>query len=192
MAQKIRIGIILGSTRESRFGEKPARWIFGLASRNGEVDAELLDLRDYPLPFYDEPLTPSKLKSYKSPVADRWAKKIDGMDAYIIVTPEYNHGYPAVLKNALDYAYFQWNRKPVGFVSWGGAGGTRSVEQLRQVSVELQMAPIRNAVHIQSFWTLLDPSGNLKPGAIEAYDDAAGNMLEQLLWWAKALKAARG
>lgn len=189
MDEKIKIKVVLGSTREKRFGEKPAKWIHEEIQKLDGVEAELLDLRDYPMPFFNDSITPGAAKGkYSNVTAEEFAKKIAEGDAFIIVTPEYNHGYPAVLKNALDYIYYEWNKKPIGFVSYGGVGGARSVEQLRQVAVELQMAPIRSAVHISAFWTLVDEKGNLKTDTLE---EKAKNMLSQLLWWARALKAAR-
>lgn len=187
---KVKVGIILGSTRQGRFGDKPAKWIFEEAKKRKEWDAELLDLRDFPLPFFDESSSPSMGGiHYQNPVAKKWVETIQEKDAFIICSPEYNHGYPAVLKNALDYAYAEWNKKPVGFVSWGGVGGARVVEQLRLVAIELQMAPMRNAVHIQRFWELLDKAGSLKT---ETFQKSGDDLLAQLLWWAKALKQARG
>ena len=188
----LKIQTILGSTRQNRFGDKPAQWIYGEAKKREGIEAELLDLRDYPLPFFNEPASPAMSKGeYSNEVAKRWVKKVGEADGYIIVTPEYNHGYPAVLKNALDYAYAEWNNKPVGFVSYGGVAGARSVEQLRQVVIELQMAPIRNSVHVPAFWTMFDEGGALKAGAFDAFKKSADAMIEQLLWWARALKAAR-
>ena len=187
--KKLKVGVILGSTREGRFGEQPARWIVGETKKRAEFDAELLDLRDYPLPFFDEPSSPFMSgTNYKNPAIKKWAEKIKEKDAFILCSPEYNHGYSAVLKNALDYVYAEWNNKPVGFVSWGGVGGARAVEQLRLVAIELQMAPIRNAVQIQNFWGLLDKKGKLKTDTLQ---ESVGDMLAQLAWWAKALKAGR-
>ena len=111
--------------------------------------AELLDLRDYPMPFFDEPMGPAMLKeNYSHESVKKWAAKIKESDAFIVVTPEYNHGYPAVLKNAIDSIFPEWNNKPVGFLSYGNAGGARSIEQLRQVAIELRMVPIRSALHL--------------------------------------------
>lgn len=192
MTGSIKIKIIVGSTRQNRFSEHPARWISEEAKKVVGAEVELLDLRDYSLPLFNEPASPAMIKGdYANEIVRQWARKIAEADAYIIVTPEYNHGYSAVLKNALDSVYKEWNNKPVGFVSWGGMAGARSVEQLRQVAVELQMAPIRNAVHISSFWALLDENGRLKPGALDSLKDSAENFLNQLMWWAKALKKAR-
>jgi NAD(P)H-dependent FMN reductase len=189
---KLKVHVILGSTRKGRFSDKPGKWILEEAKKKEGVEAELVDLRDYPLPFFDEPMGPAGLQGkYSSDIAAQWAKKVAEADAYIIAAPEYNHGYTSVLKNALDYAYNEWNNKPVGFVSWGGVAGARAVEQLREVAIELQMAPIRNAVHIPSFWTLLDEKGDLKDGALDPFKDTAGKFLDQLIWWAKALKNAR-
>jgi NAD(P)H-dependent FMN reductase len=185
----MKIQIIIGSTREGRRGEIVAKWVYGQLKKLSNIEAELLDLRDYPLPYYDEPLSPTVLKEYRHPEGQRWADKIAEGDAYIIVTPEYNHGYPAVLKNALDYTYYSWNNKPVAFVSYGAsASGARAVEQLRQVAVELQMAPIRNGVYLPLMQKPFDEQGNLQ---IPLYNERLQKLFEQLLWWANALKRAR-
>lgn len=188
----LKIQVIIGSTRQGRFGEQPAHWIFELLKKK-EVEAELIDLRDWSLPFFDEPVSPSMMhvmkKDYTSELAKKWAQKVGEADGYLIVTPEYNHGYPAVLKNALDYVYSEWNNKPVGFLSYGGiSGGTRSVQQLKQVAIELQMVPIRNGVHIPMYWTQLDDKGKLN---MDMYKEGAENLLNQLISWAKSLKPIR-
>lgn len=189
---RINAKIILASTRENRFGDKPAAWIDALARRRTDVEVELIDLRDWPLPFYDEALPPIALGGrYTQPLAKKWADKIREGDAFVIVTPEYNHGYPAVLKNALDWIYFEWTNKPVAFISWGSVDGARCVEQLRLVAVELQMAPIRNALHVPDFMALTNAGGDPKAGAFDALEKPARILLDQLVWWAKALKAAR-
>lgn len=186
----IKIKVIIGSTRQGRFGDKPAKWIFGQATNKGEIETELLDLRDYPMPFFDEPISPSMAKDpYKNEVVQKWTEKIEEADGFIIVTPEYNHGYSAVLKNALDYVYRGWNSKPVGFVSYGGsAGGTRAVQQLRQVAIELQMVPIRNGIHLHMYWSMLDEKGELKT---ESLAESAEGFLNQLILWTKNLKKIR-
>ncbi|MEK7133524.1 MAG: NAD(P)H-dependent oxidoreductase [Patescibacteria group bacterium] len=189
----IRLKIILGSTRPKRFSEKAGAWITGLAKSRPEFAVEVLDLRDYLLPYYEESMSPSQLKvgEYKNETVNAWGRKIEEGDAFLIVAPEYNHGYSAVLKNALDYVYAPWNNKPVAFVSYGSVGGGRSVEQLRGVAVELQMAPIRQAVHIQAPWMLVDEKNELKTGVLDPYVESAGGMLKQLLWWGKTLKVGR-
>ncbi len=190
MAPLPHISIIVGSTRPNRFSEKPAQWIFELAQKRSDMTTELLDLRDYPLPFYDEPTSPSMIKGeYPNAMAQTWARKIATSDGFIIVTPEYNHGYPAVLKNALDYVYREWNNKTVGFISYGGVGGARAIEQLRQVAVELQMAPIRTSIHIP--WSTYMETTKQGIRALDEFYEKAEQLLTQLLWWAAALKAAR-
>lgn len=190
---KINLKIIIGSTRQNRFSEHPADWLYKEAKKLADFEVELLDLRDYPLPFFNEPVSPTMAPQgdYKNEAVARWAKKIAEADAYIVVTPEYNHGYPAVLKNAFDHIYYEWNNKPIGFLSYGTANGARSVEQLRLVAIELQMAPIRNAVYIPNFWSLLEADGQLKSGAFTPLEPNAEKLFNQLSWWAKALKTAR-
>ena len=186
---RLNIKVIVGSTRQNRFSEKAAQWIFTEAQKRASIDVELLDLRDYPMPFFEEAIPPGMQgpKGYSQPVVARWREKVKEGDGFIICTPEYNHGYPAVLKNALDYVYFDWARKAVAFVSWGGTGGTRGVEQLRLVTIELDMAPTRFAVHIPNPWFVKEP-GEL---ATEANVRSADALLEHLIWWAQALKNAR-
>lgn len=188
----LKLKIILGSTRPNRFSEHAGRWILEEAKKVAGIEAEILDLRDYAMPFFNEAVTPSaKKQDYTDEVVRRWTAQVREADGFIIVAPEYNHGYTAVLKNALDYAFAEWHNKPVGFVAYGSAGGARSVEQLRLVAVELQMAPIRNAVHIIAPWLLRDETGALKPGALNSYQGAAGALLKQLSWWAETLRTGR-
>ena len=184
----LNIKVILGSTRANRFSEMPTRWIFDLAKQRADLSVELLDLREYPLPFFEEALPPGFAKDeYSNPAILKWREKVREADAFIICTPEYNHGYPAVLKNALDTVYHAWARKAVAFVSWGGAGGTRGVEQLRLVTIELDMVPTRWAVHIPNPWFIKDISGiDTEPNR-----QSAAALLDHLTWWAGALKAAR-
>lgn len=189
----IKIQVIMGSTRQGRFVEQPAKWILKLLKEKKGVESELIDLRDWPLPFFDEPVSPGTMTmlkaDYVSKLGKKWAKKIGEADGYLMVVPEYNHGYTAVLKNAIDYVYNEWNNKPVAFMSYGGiAGGTRSVQQLRQVMIELQMVSIRNGVHIPMYWTQLDDKGVLK---MDSHKQGAENMLDQLITWTKNLKKIR-
>lgn len=149
MEKTIKIQVIIGSTREKRFGERPAQYVFDELKKETGVEVELIDLRDWPLPFFDEPASPYMAKGvWVNPLGKKWAEKVAEADAYIIVTPEYNHGYPAVLKNALDWVFYEWKHKPVGFVSYGVVSGVRAVEQLRQVVNELEMHPIRTSLLI--------------------------------------------
>jgi NAD(P)H-dependent FMN reductase len=187
---KPKIGVIVGSTRPGRFADHPAKWIKELAEKRGDIEIEMLDLRDWPLPFFEEEMSPAYAPS-KNEVAQRWQRKIDSLDGFIVTAAEYNRGPTAVLKNALDYGYREWNRKPIAFVGYGGVGGARAVEQLRLHAVELQMAPVRAAVHIQIPVYL----GVVKEGKslndFEPVVQSAKDMLDQLVWWTNALKVAR-
>ena len=187
---KPRIGIIIGSTRPGRFADHPAKWIHELAGKREEFDVELLDLRDWPMPFFDEATSPAWGPS-KNEVAQRWQKKIDSLAGFIVIAAEYNRGPTAVLKNALDYGYKEWNRKPIAFVGYGGVGGARSVEQLRLHAIELQMAPIRAAVHIQFPVYLAVLKGEKGLDDFPEVVDGAKTMLDQFVWWLNALKHAR-
>jgi NAD(P)H-dependent FMN reductase len=186
---KPKIGVIVGSVREGRFADHPAHWIMNLARGHGALEVELIDLRDYALPIFSEALAPAWGPSVE-PAALRWQKKVAEMDGYIFVTAEYNRGPSASLKNALDYAYNEWNNKPVAFVAYGAVGGARAVEQLRLSAIELQMAPIRTGVHITwPVYTEVTNGKNLSD--FEFLNDDAGELLDQLVWWANALLEAR-
>ena len=187
------VSVIVGSTRQGRFSEKPARWILGqLRSRSG-IEAQLLDLRDFPMPFFDQPLPPSMASHapYEHEIVKKWTAAIAHSDAFIVVTPEYNYGTSAVLKNALDWVYPQWQRKAVAFVGYGAAMGARAIQQLRETAIELQMAPIRHSVHIPvaTLWAHFK-GGDVDAGLVEL-EPAAKTMIDDLLWWTQALKTAR-
>ncbi len=189
----LNIKVIAGSTREGRFSDKAAAWIAAEIKRQKGVVVEVLDLRDYDMPFFNEPMSPSfKQGPYKNEAVARFTKKIEEGDAFVMVTPEYNHGTSGVLKNALDWVYPEWNNKPVAFVSYGGVGGARAVEQLRLVAIELQMAPIRNAVHIpgEQYFQVLFGKMDAKE-LFASVSKQAEAMITQLLWWTRVLKNAR-
>jgi NAD(P)H-dependent FMN reductase len=187
---KPRIGIVISTTRQGRFGDKAAAWIRDIAANRSDMAFEVVDLRDYPLPFFDEPMSPAWVTP-KNEVALRWAKKIAQLDGFIFVAAEYNHGVPAVLKNALDYAYKEFNRKPAAYVGYGGVGAARSIEHLRLINIELQMAPTRSSVHIGG----ADFIGMFLEGKTFAdmphLEPKAREMLDELAWWVQALKVAR-
>jgi NAD(P)H-dependent FMN reductase len=188
---KLKVAIIIGTTRAARFGHKSAQWIFDIAAKRGDIDVELVDLRDFPLPFFDE-VASNAWAPTQNEVGVRWQKKVAEFDGYIFVTAEYNHGFPAVLKNALDYAYPEWNRKAAAYVGYGAVGGARAIEQLRLISIELQLAPTRTGVHIQGadFMAVLRQG---KPiSELEYLKPNADAMLDELVWWSSALKVARG
>ncbi len=187
---KPKIGVVIGSTRQNRFGDKAANWIADIAKARGDLEVEILDLRDFPLPFFDEAVSPAWGPS-KDEVAQRWQKKIDSLDGFIFTAAEYNHGPTAVLKNALDYAFNEWKHKPAAFVGYGGVGGARAVEQLRMHVIELNMAPTKTAVHMvwADFSQML--MGGRKIVEFEHINQAGAATVEDLAWWAKALKVSR-
>ncbi len=184
------IGIIISSTRDGRFGERVAQWISELAAGRGDMVAEVVDLRDYPLPFYETPTSPRFAELDTSGVR-AWAAKMASLDGYVFVSAEYNHGPTAVLKNALDHIYQEPARKPAAFVGYGSVGGARAVEQLRLVAVELGMVPLKSAVHIN-----MEPFVGLAREG-KAFEDypylapAVGAMFDDLSWYAATLKAGR-
>lgn len=178
----LKIQVIVGSTRDNRHGLQVAEWIFNLAKSYSDWGVEIVDLKEWDLPMYNEP---------KPEIAQKWMAKIAEADGYIIVTPEYNHGYPASLKNALDYPYEEWEKKAVGFVGYsrGRGAGIRSVEQLRQVAVELNMANVPTAIYVANAWEAFEENGNPKDLKL---NDLVKEFFDDLEWWVKALKDARG
>jgi len=191
---KPKIAIIVSSTRPTRFADIPTAWIKAQAEARGDMDVEVLDLRDYPMPFFDEVASNAWVPT-QNPVAVKWQQKLAEFDGYIFVVAEYNRSITGALKNALDQAYVEWAKKPAGIVAYGSVGGTRAAEQLRLIAVELQMVPVRNGVHIGGgdFFkvhpgfggsgNLADIDGSIAPSASALLDDMA--------WWAKATMAAR-
>jgi NAD(P)H-dependent FMN reductase len=183
----LKIGIIVGSTRPGRKAHQVATWVHDIAKRREEVEFELVDIKDFELPLLDEPLPPSMGK-YSHPHTHAWAKKIDALDAYVFVTPEYNHGTSGALKNAIDYLYREWHNKAAGFVSYGGAGGVRAVEQLRLVMGELQVADVRAQVAL-SLFTDFENFTTFRPGP--SNERAVETMLDQVIAWATAMRTLR-
>ena len=187
------ISVIIGSTRQGRFSEKPAQWILQHLKQRDEVEARLLDLRDFPMPFFDQPLPPAMpgRPPYEHEVVKRWTAEIAASDGFVFVTPEYNYGPSAVLKNAIDWVYPEWNHKAAAFVSWGSAMGARAVQQLRENMIEVQVAPVRSSVHIPvaTLWAHFQ-GGDVDEGLTQL-ETSAQTMINDLLWWTAALKAAR-
>ncbi|HET8912425.1 MAG TPA: NAD(P)H-dependent oxidoreductase [Ktedonobacteraceae bacterium] len=183
--------VIFGSSRQGRRGEVVVNWLMERLDIRTDATFELVDLRDLAIPFFDSPTSPSR--GVIIPGTEAWSAQVKQADGFIFITPEYNHGYPAILKNALDVLYREWVHKPAAIVSYGGlAAGYRAAEQLRQVFIELKMVPVRDQVGI-----------SLVPGAIPGIDNEPGStgaflldrsynmMLTELLWWAAALTPAR-
>ncbi len=192
---KPRIAIIVGSTRATRFADIPTAWIKAQADARDDMTTEVVDLRDYPMPFFSE-VASNAWAPTQDPVAVKWQKKLAEFDGYIFVVAEYNRSITGALKNALDQAYVEWTKKPMGVIAYGSVGGTRAAEHLRLIAVELQMVPVRNGVHIGGgdFFRVhpgFGGSGNLAD--IEAsIGGSAKAMLDDMVWWAKATMAARG
>ncbi|MDF3029747.1 MAG: NADPH-dependent oxidoreductase [Moraxellaceae bacterium] len=183
----LRIATILGSTRPGRNGEAVAQWVHGIVSQRKDAEYEYIDLLEVGLPLLDEPVPPSQGK-YSKPHTLAWAQRIDNLDAFIFVTPEYNHGPSGALKNALDFLYKEWNNKAAGFVGYGSAGGTRAVEQLRLVMGELQIADVRNQVAL-SLFTDFENFSVFKPAA--HHEKSLHGMVDQLVAWGTALQSLR-
>lgn len=183
----LKVGIILGSTRPNRAGEAVAAWVYERAKARGDADYELVDIRAYDLPLLDEPVPPSQGK-YSRDHTKRWAAKIAGFDAFVFVTPEYNHSTSGALKNALDFLYAEWNNKVAGFVSYGSAGGVRAVEHLRLIMAELQIADVRAQVTF-SLATDFENYTTFKPAG--HHGRTLDAMLGQVLSWGAALRSVR-
>lgn len=183
----LNIGVIISSTRPGRNSLQVAEWFKQSVGESSDLEFNYIDLAEVNLPFFNEPVSPSYQKETPE-VARQWAQTISGLDGFVVITAEYNHGPTAVLKNALDYLYKEWNRKPIAFVGYGSAGGTRAVEQLRTVAIELQMAPIRHQVVLNIFEYFNEDGSLTIP---DQQKDSLDTMLNDLAWWTKALKEAR-
>jgi NAD(P)H-dependent FMN reductase len=183
----LKIAIIIGTTRPNRKSEQVARWVYNQASERNDAEFDLVDLRNYDLPLFDEPNPPS-LGKYTHEHTKIWAEKIARYDGYVFVTGEYNHSMPAVLKNAIDYLYYEWHDKPAGFVSYGSAGGARAVEQLRQVMGEIHVTDVRQQV-LFFFPGDFENYTILKPK--EYHEKMLNAMLDNLVAWGNVLKTLR-
>lgn len=190
---KPRIAVIIGSTRKARFADKPAAWLMDEVAKRDDMTFELVDLRDFDLPLFDEVASNLWVPS-EDPRAVAWQQKIAGFDGYIFVTAEYNHSVSGSLKNALDQAYKEWNRKPAAAFGYGGVGAARAIEHLRGIAVELQMVPLRNAVHLGGgeFMKVspLGQNGDMSEVA-PVLRPSLDALLDELVWWADATRAAR-
>lgn len=186
-----RIDVILTSTRAERFADRPAAWVTDRLRREG-VEVDEIDMRYNDLPSFDAPAPIYTPRQYPTEAIAELGRRIDAADGFVVLTAEYNHGYTGVFKNALDHFFVEWDRKPVAFVGWGNVGGARAIEQLRTVSIELGMAPIRPAVHILP--DVMVPAMKAEaysPGLFAALNPALDSMIAELQWWATALDVAR-
>ena len=189
----LKIKVIMGSVREGRFNDKASNWVSAIAKRREGIDVEILDLKEWNLPVLSERVSPSQVKDgkYSTEIISKWAQKIQEADAFIMVTPEYNHSTSGALKNSIDHIYGEWNNKAVGYVAYGSLGGGRAMEHLRGIAAEVQMADVRAGVNIMAPWTLVDEKNELKEGALDSYERAANLMIDQIISWGTALKAVR-
>jgi NAD(P)H-dependent FMN reductase len=193
MSIKPRIAVVVGSTRPTRFADKPAQWILKQAQARGDIEVELVDLRDFKLPFFDEKASNMWVPS-ENPEAVRWQQTIARFDGFIFVVAEYNHSITAALKNALDEAYKEWGRKPFTAIGYGAVGAARAIEHLRLIAIELQMVSTHAAVHIGGgdFMTVFPMGGNKPIEDIETHLLPNTKIaLDELVWWAKATIAAK-
>ena len=183
----LRIAIIIGSTRPGRKGEVVAKWVYEIAQKRSDAEFELVDIKDFDLPLLDEPVSPI-MGQYNKPHTKVWAAKIGSFDGYVFVTPEYNHGISGALKNAIDFLFREWNDKAAGFVSYGGVGGARTVENLRLVMGELQVADMKAQVGL-SLFTDFEDFSVFKPAPQQ--EKSVYAMLDQVIAWGGALKPLR-
>jgi NAD(P)H-dependent FMN reductase len=183
----LRIAIIIGSTRPGRKAEPIAQWAYDIARKRSDADFELVDIADFELPLFDEPLSPA-LGQYKHEHTRNWAAKIASFDGYVFVTPEYNHSTSGALKNAIDFLKLEWINKAAGFIGYGSVMGSRAVEHLRQIMAELQVATVRAQVGL-SLFTDFENSGIFKPAPM--HEKYVNDMLDQLVAWSSALLPLR-
>lgn len=181
--------IIIASVRPGRVGESIADWFTAIAKKDASFEIEVIDLAKINLPPLDEPELP-RFRKYTKKHTKEWSKIIDEGEAFVFVTPEYNYGYPSSLKNAIDYLHYEWGYKPMGFVSYGGtSGGTRSVQQLKQIVTSLNMMPIPEAVTIPMVFQYLDKAKKFVGN--ETFEQSAEAMVKKLYVWAKHMKSLR-
>jgi len=183
----LRIAIIIGSTRPGRKGEAVARWAYDIACKRADAEFDIVDIQDFNLPLLDEPSPPS-MGQYTHEHSKRWAAKIASFDAFVFVTPEYNHATSGALKNAIDFLYGEWVNKAAGFIGYGGTSAARAVENLRLIMGELQVATVRAQVGL-SLFTDFENFSVFKPAAMQ--EQYVHTMLDQVIAWGGALKALR-
>jgi len=193
----VKLAVIIGSTRQNRQTPKQAKWVAKAAEQMDDVEVEIVDLKNYPMPFFDEPKSPRYNSDRQiDPGALKWLKKLEEFDAYVFATAEYNHSIPGVLKNALDYVTWEIQRKPAVVVSHGSAGGARAATDLKEVLSESKAVPLptSTALTMVGMSELIDEQGNLTEAAkdkAEYLENALNDMLEELKWYSDALERAR-
>lgn len=184
-----KIGIITGSTRPGRNSIKVAEWVKDIADKRGDAEYEVVDIKDYNLPLFNEPVSPAYTDDLVAREQQKpWSDKINSLDGFVFIVPEYNHGITPNLKNALDYLYQEWNNKAAGIVSYGSAGGVRAAEQLRMILAEMQVADVRTHPALSLFYDFENMT-ELKPQEVNV--DTVNTMLDQVNAWTNALKVVR-
>ena len=185
----IRVAVIVGTTREARFSELVADWALARLDAEGACFGRL-DLREHVLPLFDGPSPAEQPRHYPGEDVARFGREIDAADGFVLLCADYNHGYPAALKNAMDWLFEEWRHKPVSFVGWGQVGGAISIEQLRQVAVGFDMVPVRQSVHINAE-LMRRASGDEGIAAFGALEGRLALLASELAWWARALREPR-
>jgi len=183
----LKVAIIVGSTRPGRKADTVARWVYEIAKKRSDASFEIVDIADFNLPLLDEAMPPM-MAQYSQPHTKTWAEKIGGFDAFVFVTPEYNHSTSGALKNAIDFLFREWNDKAAGFVGYGATGGTRAVEHLRLMMAEVKVAGVRAQVAL-SLITDFEKFTTFKPAPHQ--EQAVSTMLNDLVGWGEALKSLR-
>ncbi|WP_434598880.1 NADPH-dependent FMN reductase [Streptomyces sp. A5-4] len=185
----LKLAVIIGSVRGGRFGTTVANWFVGQAEKHGDVQVEVIDLIDYPLPL-QMPAFGQDPDAETADIRERLSARLADADAFVVVTPEYNHTLPAALKNTIDWYRDEWMAKPVGLISYGGmGGGLRASEHLRQVFAEVHATTVRDMISFHNAWGNFEKDG--QPISPEGSDGAAKALLDQLVWWGDALREAR-
>ncbi len=194
MTTNPKIALIIGSTRQARWADKPAQWALKKMQERRDIEVELVDLRDFDLPIFDAAASDFFVPS-TDPRVVRWQETIARFDGYVFLVAEYNRSITGALKNALDQDYAGWGRKPMGAIGYGGVGAARAIEHLRLIAVEVQMVPVRSAVHIGGSEFFRVSNYNPNPEPMEAIEPvlagSAKDMLDQVAWYARILKQAR-
>ena len=183
-----KIGIITGSTRPGRNSLQVAEWVKGIADKRGDAEYEVVDLAEFNLPMYAEPISAAYSQDYQTPEAIPWSRKIAELDGYVFICPEYNHGVTSALKNAIDYLYVEWNNKAAGIVSYGSSGGVRAAESLRIILAELQVASVRTHPAMSLFTDFVNMS-EFKPA--DLHEGSVTTLLDQVNAWTNALEPLR-
>jgi NAD(P)H-dependent FMN reductase len=183
----LNVGIIIGSTRPGRKAEVVARWVYDIAAKRGDASFEVVDIADFDLPLLDEAVPPS-MNQYSKPHTKAWAAKIATFDAFVFVTPEYNHSISGALKNAIDFLYEEWHNKAAGFVGYGLHGAVRAVEHLRLVMAELHIADVRAQVAL-SLFTDFEDMKVFQPA--DHHEEMLDRVLDQVVAWSDALAPLR-